>query len=81
LNRAGYWYANASLSYTHAPLTLTLGVNNIFNSVSANYGYIGLGTFQPENQYGTDRNAFDQGSELFGLPYRSFRFLVTFGGY
>lgn len=80
LNRAGFWYANASLSATRGPLTLTLGVNNVFNSVASNYGYVGLGAFQPENQYGTDRNAFDQGSELFGLPYRAFRFIVTFSG-
>ncbi|HVR47989.1 MAG TPA: TonB-dependent receptor [Candidatus Binatia bacterium] len=80
LNRGGFWYANMSLSVTHRPLTLTLGVNNVFNSVAANYGYVGLGAFQPENQYGTDRNSFDQGSELFGLPYRAFRVLVTFSG-
>lgn len=80
LDRGGFWYADMSLSLRRAPVTLTLGVNNVFNSVAANYGYIGLGTFQPENQYGTDRNAFDQGSELFGLPYRAFRFVVTFDG-
>jgi outer membrane receptor protein involved in Fe transport len=80
LNRGGFWYANASLSVTRAPLTLTLGVNNLFNSVASNYGYIGLGTFQPENQFGSDANAFDQGSELFGLPYRAFRFVITFDG-
>lgn len=80
LNRNGFWYADASVSITYKPLTLTLGVNNVFDSVAANYGYIGLGTYQPENQYGTDANAFDQASELFGLPYRSFRFVLTFDG-
>jgi hypothetical protein len=78
LNRAGFWYANMSVSVSHRPLTFTLGINNVFNSVAANYGYVGLGAFQPENQYGTDKNSFDQASELFGLPYRAFRFVMTF---
>ncbi len=80
LNRDGFWYANMSFSLTRAPVTLTLGINNVFNSVASNYGYVGLGAFQPENRYGTDANAYDQGSELFGLPYRAFRFVVTFEG-
>ncbi|HEY2473545.1 MAG TPA: TonB-dependent receptor [Candidatus Cybelea sp.] len=80
LNRGGFWYANASLSMSHGPVTFTLGINNVFNSVASDYGYVGLGAFVPENQYGADRNAFDQGSELFGLPYRAFRFVMTFKG-
>ncbi|HEY1976371.1 MAG TPA: TonB-dependent receptor [Candidatus Baltobacteraceae bacterium] len=78
LDRGGFWYADASISATSRPFTLTLGINNVFNSVAANYGYIGLGTYQPENQYGRDLNAFDQASELFGLPYRGVRFVLTF---
>lgn len=80
LNRGGFWYADMSLSFTRKPLTLTLGINNLFNSAASNYGYVGLGVFQPENQYGTDANSYDQGTELFGLPYRSFRFVLTFAG-
>jgi hypothetical protein len=57
-----------------------LGINNVFNSVASDYGYVGLGVFIPENQYGTDLNSYDQGTELFGLPYRSFRFVMSFSG-
>ncbi|MGA7356416.1 MAG: hypothetical protein WA431_10195 [Candidatus Cybelea sp.] len=48
--------------------------------MASNYGYVGLGVFAPENQDGTDRNSSGQGSELFGLPYRAFRLVVTFAG-
>jgi hypothetical protein len=79
LDRDGFWYADANITLTHGPVTLLLGVNNVFNSVAANYGYIGLGFYQPENQFGTDQNAYDQASKLFGLPYRAWRFIITFG--
>ena len=74
LNRpTGYWFANASISQTfHKNYTVLFGVQNLFNSVAQEYGYFGLGTFYPENKFGTDQNAFDQGTEEFGLPYRQF---------
>lgn len=71
-----YMYANASISRKVGPLTVNLGVNNIFNSYSANYGYVGSGQFVPENVYGTGMNSLNTGSELFGLPYR--QVLMTF---
>jgi outer membrane receptor protein involved in Fe transport len=77
-NRGDYAYANANVSKTiHGTLTLNLGINNVFNSIAQQYGYIGLGVYQPENQFGSDANAFDQGSEEFGLPARQIWFTVT----
>jgi outer membrane receptor protein involved in Fe transport len=76
LNGPRYMYANASISRKVGPLTANLGVNNIFNSYAANYGYVGSGLFVPENVYGTGMNSLNTGSELFGLPYR--QILMTF---
>jgi len=46
------------------------------------FGRIGLGTFRPENQYGTDANVLQQAlsgadGERFGMPHRSFLFTVS----
>jgi len=76
-NRGAYAYANLNASRTVGPLTLNLGVRNLFDSIAQQYGYVGLGTFVPENSFGKNRNSFDQGSEQFGLPYRQFRLSLT----
>ncbi len=69
LNRPAYGYADASLSKVLSRRTsINVGVSNIFGNAVDTYGRIGLGQFNPENAFGTDQNAFDQGSERFGLP-------------
>ncbi|HET9028849.1 MAG TPA: TonB-dependent receptor [Candidatus Aquilonibacter sp.] len=72
LNRGAFWYANAAISQTTGPVTVSAGVNNVFNSAASQWGYVGYGVMQPQNQFGTATNAFDQGTELFGLPFRQF---------
>ncbi len=76
-NRGAYMFANFNAARTVGGVTMNLGVNNLFNSIAQQYGYVGLGIFHPENQFGTDQNAFDQGSEQFGLPYRQFWMTFT----
>ncbi len=70
--RPAFWYTDASFAKETGPVTVTLGVNNLFNNAATQYGYFGLGTFVPENQYGTDTSALQQGSnaELYGLMPR-----------
>jgi hypothetical protein len=68
LNLPGYAYADLAL---HAPLghglRLDVAVTNLFNSHADIYGRVGLGLFQPENQFGTDGNAIEQATERYGL--------------
>jgi len=68
-NRPQYFYSNASISqaFGHGTM-LNVGIFNVFDSATDRYGRFGLGPFQAENRFGTDRNAFDQGSERFALP-------------
>jgi len=53
-----------------------MGVSNLFNQVVDNYGRIGLGVYVPENQFGTDTSAVQQGSERFGLAPASVSFTI-----
>jgi outer membrane receptor for ferrienterochelin and colicin len=77
-NRGPYWFVNATVSQqVGGNSSINLGVNNWFNSIGQNYGYVGLGSFQPQNQYGQSTNAFQQGSEKYGLPYRQYWLTVT----
>ena len=79
VNHQPFWWTNASASRTSGPATFTLGVNNVFNSAAASpYGLFGLGTFQPENQFGTDTSALQQGVELYGMPARQVMFTVQY---
>ncbi len=77
-NRPAYDYANLALGKTWGPITLNLGINNLFNSIATNYGLIGLGVYQPENQFGTDTSPLQQGSELYGMPYRQAMLTVQY---
>ncbi len=78
-NTPGFWWANASLSNTSGPVTVTFGINNLFNSnAESPYGLIGLGMFQPENQFGTDTSSLTQGTELYGLPARQMMLTVQY---
>src|SRR5579872_1626117 len=72
-------YGSASLALTQqvaAHTFVNLGVSNLFNQVTDNYGRIGLGIFVPENRFGPDTSAVQQGSERFGLPPASVSFTV-----
>jgi len=78
LNRGPYGEADAFFNQRlSADTSINLGVSNVFNEATDNYGRIGWGLFQPENQFGTDQNALQQGTERFGLGPRSFTFTVT----
>ncbi len=57
--------------------SLNLGISNLFSAATDNYGRIGWGLFQAENQFGTDANSLQQGTERFGLAPMSFTFSVT----
>ena len=80
LNRPAYTYFNYNISktYTSAGLTVNLGVNNVFNSAVQQYGLVGLGTFQAQNQFGDPAaTALSEGREAFGLPERQFWLTLT----
>ena len=78
-HRPAYTYANMSIAKTFVPqgLTINLGVYNVFNSAAQQYGLVGLGTFQPQNQFGDpNATALSEGSEEYGLPVR--QIMLTF---
>lgn len=83
LLRPAYTYGNASLTHHFkSGLQLNVGAYNVFNSQANKFGRIGEATFQPENQFGTDKTVLDQAfngadGESFGLPLRSFYFSIT----
>ncbi|HEV3090562.1 MAG TPA: TonB-dependent receptor [Candidatus Cybelea sp.] len=79
-NRNPFWFANASVSKSSGPVTLNLGVYNIFNSVAQQYGYIGYGVYVAQNYYGSaSTSGLQQGTEQYGLPFRSYWFTVKVG--
>ncbi len=61
-------------------MTVRLGMFNVFNQATQNYGYIGHQQFIPENHFFNDTNSLQQalnaGGEEFGLANRSF--VLTF---
>jgi outer membrane receptor protein involved in Fe transport len=77
--RSAYMYANFNISQAFEQHTiLSFGVNNLFNSVAQQYGFIGLGQTRPQNQFGdTTATALGEGIEQFGLPYRQVWLTVT----
>jgi hypothetical protein len=77
-NRQPYTFSNFTASQAlDRTLTLTFGAFNVFNSASDIYGRQYEGPFNAENQFGTDKNAIQQGSERFALPPTQFQFFVT----
>jgi outer membrane receptor protein involved in Fe transport len=77
-NRPAFGEADAFFNARLSDVTsLNLGISNIFNAATDDYGRIGWGIFHAENQYGPDTNALQQGSERFGLSPMSFTFSVT----
>lgn len=75
--RQGFWFANANVSQSVGRITVALSANNLFDSAAQVWGYFGYGTYAPENTYGTDTSAFQQGTEQFGLPYRQVFFTAS----
>lgn len=75
LNRPSYWHSNAFLtkSFDGGRTLLTLGGTNIFGQAVQYYGYIGHGTYAPENQFFSDATAMQEfvngsyAAEEFGL--------------
>jgi outer membrane receptor protein involved in Fe transport len=78
-NRAPFWFANASVSKTSGRVSVNFGVYNLFNSAAQQYGLIGAGVFQQQNQYFHETSALEQGTEQFGLPFRSVWLTVKTG--
>lgn len=73
-------YGVADISFTQRiseHTSLNLGISNLFDTAVDNYGRIGLGVFVPENAFGTDANALQQGSERFGLAPASISLTLT----
>jgi outer membrane receptor protein involved in Fe transport len=80
-NRNPFWFANFGISKTSGPVTVGLGVYNVFNSVAQQYGLIGYGVYIPQNFYGLQAqggatSGLQQSNEQFGLPFRSIFFWV-----
>jgi outer membrane receptor protein involved in Fe transport len=65
--RPAYFYANANVAKGFGPVTLNLGVSNLFNSIVQNYGINAAGIAYPQNQYVTTAPTL---SQEFGLPAR-----------
>ncbi|HVR45545.1 MAG TPA: TonB-dependent receptor [Candidatus Binatia bacterium] len=83
-NRNPFWFANASISKSSGPVTVNLGVYNLFNSVAQQFGYIGYGVYVPQNFYGLAAqggavSGLQQSSEEYGLPFRQYWLTVKVG--
>jgi Carboxypeptidase regulatory-like domain/TonB-dependent Receptor Plug Domain len=77
LHRGPFFYANGFISRPlQHNMFINIGVSNIFNSATQQYGLIGNAVFVPENQYGSDPNVLSEAyngvyGEAFGLPQRA----------
>jgi outer membrane receptor protein involved in Fe transport len=83
-NRNPFWFANASLSKSTGNVTVGFGIYNLFNSVAQQYGLIGAGVYVPQNYYGLAAqggatSALQQGTEEFGLPFRTYWLTMKVG--
>ncbi len=81
--RAAYSLSNGFISKTlgHG-LVARMGVSNIFNTATENYGYFGHQLFIPENHFFNDATPIQQflstgSGERFGLPSRAFLFTLS----
>ena len=78
-NRPAYSFATANVSKTVGPVTFNLGVYNVFNQDSGQFGLIGLGSTYPTNQYGSPSSiSYNNNAELYFLPVRQIEFTTTF---
>ncbi len=78
-NRPSYNYATANASKTVGPVTFNLGIYNVFNQNSQQFGYIGMGTqgyFNAFNPPDTT-NPFNNNNEMYGLPVRQIWLTTT----
>jgi hypothetical protein len=83
-DRPAYTFFNGGISKTfRTGTTLTIGVQNVFNSASQSYGLIGDGVYYPYNPVYAAANApvpttgLTNGNEEFGLAPRSILFAVS----
>ena len=83
-NRPAYTFFNGGISKAlRTGTTLTVGVQNIFNSASQAYGLVGDGTYYPFNPVyananpGVPTTGLTAGSEEFGLAPRSIIFALS----
>lgn len=78
-NRPAYTYATANVSKTLGLFTFNLGVYNVFNQSSSQYGLIGLGAQGYYNQYNPPdlSNPFNVNNEQYGLPVRQIWLTTT----
>ena len=77
-NRPSYTFFNGALTKQLRNTTINLGVQNMFNQATQDYGLVGLGNYQPFNSVflaanagSIPPNALAEGSERFGLAPRS----------
>ncbi|HVA27425.1 MAG TPA: hypothetical protein VNF68_04555, partial [Candidatus Baltobacteraceae bacterium] len=75
--RPAFWYTDASISKTTGPVVVTFGVSNLFNQAVTQYGWIGSGSFVPQNRFGTATSGLQEGQELYGLVPRQAWLTVT----
>jgi outer membrane receptor protein involved in Fe transport len=79
--RPAYMYANFNVSQTFSQgTTIGFGVNNLFNSIAQQYGFVGLGQTRPQNSLNDSQGtatALGEGIEQFGLPYRQVWLTIT----
>jgi hypothetical protein len=64
--RPAFWFANANFSKTVGPITMNLGVSNLFNNDAGLYQLLNVGPVIPSNQYYTGAPSYQ--SELSLLP-------------
>jgi outer membrane receptor protein involved in Fe transport len=83
-NRNPFWFANASVSKSSGDVTVGFGIYNLFNSAAQQYGLIGAGVYVPQNYYGLaaqggPTSALQQGTEEYGLPFRTYWLTMKVG--
>jgi hypothetical protein len=77
-NRPAYWYATANASKTVGPITFNLGIYNLFNQNSGQFGLIGMGTQAYFNQFNPPgANPYNNNNEEYFLPVRQIWMTTT----
>ncbi|MGB6986600.1 MAG: hypothetical protein WBD74_11565 [Candidatus Aquilonibacter sp.] len=72
-------YATANASKTVGPVTFNLGIYNVFNQNSGQFGLIGLGTQGYYNAFNPPdtSNPFNNNNEMYSLPVRQIWLTTT----
>jgi hypothetical protein len=77
-NRPAYTYATANASKTVGPITFNLGIYNLFNQSSGQFGLIGLGTQGYYNEFNPPgSNPYNNNNEEYFIPVRQIWMTVT----